>query len=221
VKLWGVFNLKAPLFFLRKIDYVPNMNQPNQHELKQRNRRMVMMVFAVVFLMLSLAYASVPLYRLFCQVTGFGGTTQVAGENQPAPTILDRKITIQLNTDVAPQLNWRFWPEKKQVTLNVGQEILVNFIAENQSDITLAGTALYNVTPAKAGIYFQKIQCFCFDKQILQPHQKANLPVLFYVDPEMDKDPDMKDVTNITLSYHFFRSETEELEQAKKAFYNQ
>lgn len=152
--------------------------------------------------MLAFAYASVPLYRLFCQKTGFGGTTQVA----PAPSsfMTDRYITVRFNADVHRDLLWTFKPMQVQMRVRVGENALAFYESENLTDSPITGMATYNVTPDKAGIYFQKIACFCFEEQTLQPRQKVVMPVQFYVDPEILKDPRAKDVQTITLSYTFF-----------------
>lgn len=183
-----------------------------QDELKAKNKRVVTISFCVVIAMIGLSYASVPLYNLFCRVTGFGGTTQVT--DNVSDTILDRVITVNFDTTVNPQLPWSFASEVRRVQINVGQDMLINFKARNTSNEAVAGTAIYNVTPNKVGKYFNKIQCFCFDEQILQPGQSVNMPVLFYIDPAMDDDPYMDDVKSITLSYTFFKAESEELENA-------
>lgn len=157
---------------------------------------------ALVAGMLMLAYASVPLYRIFCQVTGYGGTTQEA-KHAPDRTYA-RQFTITFNADADPKLPWHFAPGEKSVRIKVGQQAMTHFIAENLTDKPITGRAVYNVLPFAAGAYFNKIQCFCFTEQTLQPHQRVNMPVLFFVDPAVLSDPDMKDVKTITLSYTFF-----------------
>ncbi len=187
-------------------------------ELHEKNTRTLLTVFAVVFGMVGLAFASVPLYDLFCRVTGFGGTTQLSTELPDR--ILDRKITVKFTTSVNRKLPWDFESETPEITLNIGQDALINFVAQNDGNQPVAGTAIYNVTPLKAGKYFHKTQCFCFDYQVLQPNQKMNFPVVFYVDPAIHDDPNMEDVTTITLSYSFFKSDSSELDQAMETFYN-
>lgn len=176
------------------------------------------MVLGIVFGMVTLSFASVPLYDLFCRVTGFGGTTQVS-ESLPSE-VIDRQMRIQFNADTSRQMVWEFGPEIRSVNVNVGERGLVNFIAHNPADSPTAGTAVYNVTPLKAGKYFHKVQCFCFDEQILQPGQEVNMPVMFFVDPAIDDDPNMEDVETITLSYTFFKTDSSELDQALEDFYN-
>lgn len=188
-----------------------NMNK-QQHE---KNTRTLLIVFGVVFFMVGMAFASVPLYNLFCRVTGFGGTTQVS--NHLPDRILDRTVTVQFNTDVNRGLPWTFESEINKLTLKIGQDALVNFVAHNTSSQPVAGTAIYNVTPLKVGKYFQKTQCFCFDYQLLKPNERMNMPVVFYIDPAMDDDPDMEDVTTITLSYSYFQANSAELDKAIEA----
>lgn len=188
-------------------------------ELVRKNARTGLIVLAVVFGMVGLAFASVPLYSLFCRVTGFAGTTQVAAD-LPSE-VLDRTITIKFNSETGRDMPWKFKPEMREITVRIGERGITSFSAYNPTDIPVSGTALYNVTPLKAGAYFQKIQCFCFDLQTLAPGERVSMPVLFFVDPEIANDRSMDDVSNITLSYTFYKSETEELESALEGFYNQ
>lgn len=183
-----------------------------------KNRKTIGVVFFVVAAMIGLAFASVPLYRLFCQKTGFAGTTQRA-EALPGK-IIDRDVTIKFNANTSPHINWSFRPEKTGETIKLGQQGLISFVAINKDRQPSAGTAMFNVTPERAGQYFHKIQCFCFNEQLLEPGQEMQMPVVFYVDPSMDQDPEMRDVNVITLSYTFFPSESEELDKAMEAFYN-
>ena len=190
----------------------------NQEELVRKNARTGLMVLAVVIGMITLAFASVPLYDLFCRVTGFSGTTQVAASLPDR--VLDRKITIKFNADTGRDMPWKFSPDMREIKINVGERGITSYTAQNPMDKAVSGTAIYNVTPLKVGQYFHKIQCFCFDKQTLNAGQKVNMPVLFFVDPSIADDPNMDDVTTITLSYTFFKSDTEELESALEGFYN-
>jgi cytochrome c oxidase assembly protein subunit 11 len=187
-------------------------------DIHDKNTKTMLTVFAAVFFMIALSFASVPLYNLFCRVTGFGGTTQIS--TQLPETILDRKMTVRFNTDVNKNIPWKFNAEQDSITLNVGQDALINFKAMNNGDKPVAGTAVYNVTPLKAGKYFHKTQCFCFDAQVLNPNQDMNMPVVFYIDPSIADDPNMDDVTTITLSYSFFKSDSSELDEAMEKFYN-
>ncbi|MFW0777585.1 MAG: cytochrome c oxidase assembly protein [Rickettsiales bacterium] len=170
--------------------------------MSKNNRSLAFNLVALATGMLMLAYASVPLYRLFCQVTGYGGTTQQADH---APTkILDRPITIRFNADIDPKLPWKFAAGEPKRTIKIGQQGLTYYVAENNSDKPVIGRAIYNVVPHEAGQYFVKIDCFCFEEQTLQPGEKVNMPVSFYIDPAIVDDPDIKDVNTITLSYTFF-----------------
>ncbi len=168
-----------------------------------KNLRLAILLAAAAIAMIGLAFASVPLYRLFCQVTGFGGTTQVATNAYDVP-ILDRDITVSFNADTAPGLPWRFEPVQRKVTLKVGEEALVYYRAVNNSDHDVVGTAIFNVTPHKAGSYFNKIECFCFTEQRLKPGESMEMPVTFFVDPALDNDVNLDEVQEITLSYTFF-----------------
>ncbi len=188
--------------------------------LKDKNRRTVRIVLLVVAGMIGMAYASVPLYNLFCRVTGFDGTTQIAA-TAPAPEdVLKRTVTVKFAANTARNMPWRFAAENRQVTVPLGKKMLAFFRAENPTAETITGTALYNVTPEKAGKYFHKIQCFCFGEQTLPPHKSVSMPVVFYVDPAMDKDGGMDDVTHITLSYTFFKTGSSDLDKAVEDFYN-
>ncbi len=170
-------------------------------------RLTVVSLVAVIAVMGGLVSASVPLYRLFCQVTGFGGTTQVADKS--AVQVLDRVVRVRFSGDVARGLQWRFKPEQEHIDVKVGEESLGHYRATNQSDRRIVGTATYNVTPLKAGIYFSKIDCFCFTEQILEPGESAQLGVSFFVDPEIVNDTNLDEVDTITLSYTFFEKPAE------------
>lgn len=194
-------------------------NSPlSDEELNRKNARTGLIVIFVVIGMVGLSFASVPLYSLFCQITGFGGTTQTA-EALP-DRVVDRTVTIQFNADTNKNLPWYFAPEQRSIDVKLGQRGLTAFIARNKTDQATAGTAIYNVTPLKAGKYFHKIQCFCFDEQILQPEQEVSMPVLFFVDPAMNDDPNLNDVHTITLSYSFYPAESKALDDALEALYN-
>lgn len=152
--------------------------------------------------MVALAYASVPLYDLFCRVTGYAGTTQRA---DVAPTqILDREMTVRFDANTAAGLDWHFVPDGPPVTLKVGETALAFYRAENRAAVPVTGTATFNVTPQKAGVYFSKIDCFCFTEQTLAPGEAVPMPVSFFIDPAIAEDPDLDDVKTITLSYTFF-----------------
>jgi cytochrome c oxidase assembly protein subunit 11 len=172
-----------------------------------KNARLAWSLVAVFAGMLGLAYASAPLYRAFCQATGFGGTTQVAVEGDRP--VLKRTVEVRFDTSVDPNLSWYFEPVQREVTVRLGEEKLVYFRATNRSQRPIVGTATYNVTPETAGAWFNKIQCFCFTEQLLQAGQSVDMPVIFFVDPDMDKDRRYDNVRTITLSYTFFESKTE------------
>lgn len=166
-------------------------------------RTALLAAFFVCF-MSGLAWASVPLYRLFCQATGLNGTT---GRGLTAPGGTDHQITVAFDTNVAPNLAWRFRPEARSDTVDVGARDMAFFLATNTANHPITGTATFNVQPAQAGKYFKKIQCFCFTQQTLQPGETARMPVIFYVDPAILKDPDANDIQTITLSYTFFSAD--------------
>ena len=170
-----------------------------------RNGTLALVLAAVVVAGIGLAYASVPLYSLFCQITGFGGTTGVA-ENAPGK-VLDRRMTIRFNADTDPGLPWSFQPVQREMTVRVGEQALAFYRATNKGPEPVVGTATFNVTPFKAGGYFDKIDCFCFAEQRLEPGQSADLPVSFFVDPAIAADRKLDDVSTITLSYTFFRAQ--------------
>lgn len=194
------------------------MTDSDKKQEHDKNTKTLLTVFGVVFLMIGLAFASVPLYNIFCKVTGFAGTTQIS--TSLPDHILDRKITVRFTTAVNSKLPWTFKSEQPEVTMNIGQDALVSFVAHNEGAEPVAGTAIYNVTPAKVGKYFQKTQCFCFDYQILKPNETMHMPVVFYVDPSIADDPSLEDVKVITLSYSFFKTDTSELDEAMDVFYN-
>ena len=160
-------------------------------------------ILAVTFFgMFGLAYLCVPLYRIFCQKTGYGGTPKIV---QFASTkTANRKITVQFVANVHRDLRWKFTPLQHETTIKVGQNALAFYQAENLTDKPIIGMATYNVTPDKAGQYFSKVACFCFERQLLHPNQRMDMPVQFYIDPEIMDDPDLEDVNLITLSYTFF-----------------
>ena len=175
---------------------------------RRRNRRIAVALVAVPVAMGALAWASAPLYRLFCQVTGFGGTPGTAAE-APQAAADAPSIEVRFNADIAPDLDWRFGPVERAVTVRLGEPALAFYRAENLGDEPVTGAATFNVTPLKAGAYFSKIDCFCFTEQRLGPGESADMPVSFFVDPEIAEDPNVRDVGTITLSYTFFRSEEE------------
>ncbi len=172
-----------------------------------RNGRIVLACAAAIIAMTTLVAFSLPLYRAFCEATGLGGTTRRASSAAEHPSDdTARTIEVRFNTDVAPDLPWRFQPVKRSVTAMLGKPTLVQFWAENDSDQPIVAHATYNVTPDLAGRFFNKLQCFCFDEERLAAHQRVEMPVLFFVDPSILADRDMGNLPAITLSYTFFRS---------------
>ena len=179
--------------------------------LEDRNRRVALLALLGALAMLGLGYAAVPLYDLFCRVTGFGGTTQRATEAEAvsAATLArsagGRQISIRFDASLAAGVPWTFTPEQVTDKVAIGQRDMAIYIARNNSDKPITGTATFNVEPAQAGKYFNKIQCFCFTEQTLQPGQEMRMPVQYYVDPKALDDPRMDGVEQITLSYTFHR----------------
>jgi len=174
----------------------------------RRNLRTGLIAFAGACAMLGLGYASVPLYRLFCQVTGFGGTTMVASESKAANAAANAtgaKISIRFDASAASDMPWTFRPSQATDTVTIGERDIATYVAKNVSDQPITGMATFNVTPETAGKYFNKIQCFCFTEQTLAPGQEVTMPVLYFVDPAMLDDPNMRGVEQITLSYTFHR----------------
>jgi cytochrome c oxidase assembly protein subunit 11 len=165
-------------------------------------------LLGVVAAMSVLVGFSVPLYRLFCAATGYNGTTQRASE-VAGEIVKNRSITVRFDANVAPGLDWEFRPEQRSVQVHPGETKVVNYKAFNMSKQPVTGTATFNVTPSKAGLYFDKLQCFCFTAQHLAPGESADLAVQFFVDPDIAKDRDEDDVDTITLSYTLFRAKDE------------
>jgi cytochrome c oxidase assembly protein subunit 11 len=161
-------------------------------------------IAGVVLFMGAASFASVPLYDLFCRMTGYGGTTQVA--TQGAATRGDRNMVVRFDSNVASGLPWKFEPEVSQITLRNGETATVFYRVTNRSDHEISAIASYNVTPDQAGIYFNKISCFCFNEQTLGPGETAEWPVVFYLDPALEKSENMNGVGGVTLSYTFFAS---------------
>lgn len=158
--------------------------------------------------MVGLAYASVPLYRIFCQVTGFGGTTMKVSESEVPAQPLARTISVRFDANVAPGLSWSFAPVKSHETVRIGERRLTFYRATNHSDQPITGTATFNVSPDTAGGYFMKTQCFCFQEQTLKPGQTVDMAIVYFVDPAIVDDPDGRRIDEITLSYTFFPVDT-------------
>jgi cytochrome c oxidase assembly protein subunit 11 len=172
-----------------------------------RNARTAWKLVLVVGGMLGMAYAAVPLYEAFCKATGFGGTPLVAQEGERP--VIARTVEVRFDSNVDPNLAWRFEPVDREVKVHLGEEKLVFFRATNVSQRPIVGTATYNVTPERTAGWFNKIQCFCFTEQLLKPGQSVDMPVVFFVDAEMAKDRRYDDIRTITLSYTFYEAKTE------------
>lgn len=171
--------------------------------LVQKNGRTAALATLLVIAMVGLAFASVPLYRLFCQVTGFAGTTQRAGTGD-APGPVGKMISVRFDANTSSALPWEFKPERHVERVAVGAREMAFYTARNLSDRPVTGTATFNVTPVAAGQYFTKIQCFCFTDQTLKPGEEMRMPVIFYVDPKILEDRDASKISEITLSYTFY-----------------
>ncbi len=168
-----------------------------------RKTRTALLAALLVCGMTGLAFASVPLYRIFCQVTGFGGTTRMAIGGE-APGATGRMISVRFDANTSRALPWRFEPVDARRNVAIGARNIALYEARNLSDRPVTGTATFNVTPSQAGQYFTKVQCFCFTEQTLRPGQEVSMPVVFYVDPRIMDDPDARDISEITLSYTFY-----------------
>lgn len=182
------------------------------HDVARRNRRSAIIALSMALGMLALGYAAVPLYRIFCEATGFGGTTMKVSEADAAKvTVTDKVITVRFDSNVSSALPWRFKPENPTEKITIGARDMAAFTATNLSSKPVTGTATFNVTPVQAGRYFAKVQCFCFTEQTIGPGETVRMPVIYQVNPEILTDPDTKDIEEITLSYTFYP-----LDQAKK-----
>ena len=179
--------------------------RPKIDQQAQGNRRTLTALALLVLAMVGLAYASVPLYDLFCRVTGYGGTTQVVTENADA-IIIDHPVKVRFDANVNPSLNWRFEPVDAPVTLNPGEEVVINYRATNLGNVPSVGTSTFNVTPVKASPHFMKLDCFCFIEQALAPGESVLMPVRFFIDPAIVESADTAEIKEIILSYTFFPS---------------
>lgn len=190
------------------------MNTAAAPSLEERNKRMMMVGFGMALFMLALGFAAVPLYDLFCRVTGFGGTTQVATEAeadvaaQAAMAAGGKTFSIRFDANTAKGMPWEFRPAQLTDTITIGQRDMATYVAKNIGNEPITGTATFNVEPEQAGRYFHKIQCFCFVEQTLLPGEEVRMPVLYFVDPAALDDPNMQGVEQITLSYTFHRAIT-------------
>ncbi len=171
-----------------------------------KNTRFMLGLSGVVFAMVVLAYASVPLYKLFCQTTGFGGTPRIS--DVAADEVLERTMKIRFDANVDQKLHWKFKPNQLTQSAHIGQSVIATFSTTNLSDHPVTGTATFNVSPAKAAPYFVKLDCFCFTEQVLQPGQTVEMPVLYYIDPAIAEDRHLNDIKTMTLSYTFYEKDS-------------
>ena len=186
----------------------------NKQQQQSEHMKVAYYMGAIAVFIFGLSYASVPLYKVFCQMTGYGGTTQRADENkvvEPVPGAKVIKVDFVANTHST--MPWKFKPTQSEVRIVPGETALAFYTVTNPTDKAILGVATYNVFPPKAGLYFNKIQCFCFEEQRLGPHEEIDMPVFFFIDPEICNDPAMENTTSITLSYTFFKTGEEEMEK--------
>ncbi|XP_078580524.1 cytochrome c oxidase assembly protein ctaG-like isoform X1 [Branchiostoma floridae x Branchiostoma japonicum] len=178
-----------------------------RHDWRQKNKSLMMYIGGIGVLVAGLAYACVPLYRMFCQATGLGGTVKHGSETvaQMKP-VEDRELEIRFSADTAASMRWNFRPRQSSIKLVPGETALAFYTARNPTNQPIIGISTYNVVPFEAGQYFNKIQCFCFEEQRLEPHEEVDMPVFFFIDPEFADDPAMYKVDSITLSYTFFEA---------------
>jgi cytochrome c oxidase assembly protein subunit 11 len=172
-------------------------------QVDRSNRRIVLACVAAAVSMVGISYAAVPLYDLFCRATGFGGTPMV-GTGPSAAGVIDRTIGVRFDANVAPGLSWRFTPESPEVTVRLGETTTVLYRITNEGSTAATGVATFNVQPPLTGGYFVKLECFCFQEQTLQPGETIESAVVFYVEPALAQDDNVKDTTSITLSYTYF-----------------
>lgn len=178
--------------------------------LKTKHGSVLSLCLGLTFGMLALSFAAVPLYEIFCQVTGYAGTTQRA--EATTGTVLDKKMIVRFNANTSNDLDWDFAPKQRSIELKIGEKSQAFYFAKNVGTDTSFGTATFNVSPGAAGVYFNKIECFCFTEQKLTAGQSVDMPVIFFIDPEIVNDPLLKDAKTITLSYTFFPDEDAEQE---------
>ena len=184
-----------------------NSAHPVDPRTQRANRIVAIVCLAFFGGMIGAAYASVPLYRLFCQFTGYGGTTQRA--DQYSTKVLDRDITVRFDANTSGGIPWEFGPVKRDITMKIGETVEARYRVRNLFNTPTAGRATFNVTPEMAGAYFNKVECFCFTDTTLKPGETLDMPVVFYVDPAIVDVPELKDIRTITLSYTFFPIERE------------
>nr|CAB3233047.1 cytochrome c oxidase assembly protein COX11, mitochondrial-like [Phallusia mammillata] len=170
----------------------------------------VIYIVSVLIFMLGMSYAAVPMYKMFCQATGLGGDPKLGHKMDKVESmepIRERRLNIYFNADHHAAMQWNFRPSQKVITVVPGETALAFYTAKNPTDEPIVGIATYNVLPTQAGLYFNKIQCFCFEEQWLNPHEEVDMPVFFYIDPDFDDDPSLADVDDVVLSYTFFKAE--------------
>ncbi len=183
--------------------------QPAPTDKRKTNSNRLIAAICVAFFggMVGMAYAAVPLYAMFCQITGYGGTTQRT--EQYSDRVLDREITVRFDANVAPGVPWDFKPVRREIKMKIGETAQAHYTATNVFSTPVSGRATFNVTPEMAGAYFNKVECFCFTDTTLKPGETLDMPVVFFVDPDIVDTPELKNIKTITLSYTFFPIETE------------
>lgn len=174
---------------------------------QRSNGRTVLKLVSVVLVMGALSWAAVPFYSWFCRVTGFAGTTNVA--TATSDTVLDEKVRVRFDSNVDPDMGWTFRPLQREMELRIGENAIAFYEAVNTTDQPITGTASYNVAPDAAGYFFNKIECFCFTEQTLQPGETVEMPIVFFVDPDLDENHELDTIKEITLSYTFYASDSE------------
>ena len=174
--------------------------------MKKNNLKITFSLIFLVSFMFFLTFAAVPLYKLFCQVTGYGGTPKIVNVKDQI-NISKKKIKIEFNSDVNKKLNWSFKPEQRSMESKIGDSILAFYKAKNNGNKSITGVATYNILPFEAAQYFNKVDCFCFENQTLEPGEEVILPINFYIDPKILDDPSVKHLNSIVLSYTFFQSD--------------
>ncbi|XP_072385295.1 cytochrome c oxidase assembly protein COX11, mitochondrial [Diabrotica undecimpunctata] len=191
-------------------NYFKRLYSNNTNETKKRGIRSTLYyVTAAGVVTVGLSYAAVPLYRLFCQAYSYGGTVSTGHDAEKVETmsaVKQKPLKIKFNADTAASMRWNFKPQQSEITVYPGETALAFYTAMNPTDAPVVGISTYNVVPFEAGQYFNKIQCFCFEEQMLNPHEQVDMPVFFYIDPEITEDPYMEFVNEITLSYTFFEA---------------
>jgi cytochrome c oxidase assembly protein subunit 11 len=171
---------------------------------QKSNKKLALALLSLTFSMIFLSFASVPIYGLFCKMTGYGGTTR-QGIQSYFTQKGTKQLTIEFDANIDQDLPWRFIPKQRKINIVPGQNTLIFYESENLTNKDIIGTSVYNVTPYKAGKYFVKVHCFCFEEQLLKARETILMPVSFFIDPDFENDPEMDDVSTITLSYSFFK----------------